>query len=166
MAHINKTLIYFVLFLTLFFSSCLKKDTKIPTGNHSFSCYVDGELFLPKPYFDWYKPNSDGLLISNSYSYITARANDHEKYLITFNVTDSTSNIAMLGETESDIYNTWTDFASLSTNGTVYFTKENSGFVEFTEYSDTNIIGIFEFTLYNKDDSTDIIHVTDGHFNN
>ncbi|PQJ76668.1 hypothetical protein [Polaribacter glomeratus] len=46
-----------------------------------------------------------------------------------------------------------------------YLSKNSSGIVTFTNISEINVMGTFEFTLYNENDDTDTISVTNGKFN-
>ena len=55
--------------------------------------------------------------------------------------------------------------AIIKINNKTYLSKDNSGSVTFTKVSDTNVEGTFEFTLYNENDDSDTIRVTNGKFN-
>ena len=55
--------------------------------------------------------------------------------------------------------------AIIKINNKTYLSRDNSGSVTFTEVSDTNVEGTFEFTLYNENDDSDTIRVTNGKFN-
>ena len=50
-------------------------------------------------------------------------------------------------------------------NDKKYLSKMNSGKLVLTEASDTNLEGTFEFTLYNENDDSDTIRITNGKFN-
>ena len=47
-----------------------------------------------------------------------------------------------------------------------YLSKNGSGTVTIIDTTGTELKGTFEFTLYNEKDDSDVIHVTDGRFDN
>ncbi|MBG6063613.1 hypothetical protein IWX83_003424 [Flavobacterium sp. CG_9.1] len=49
-------------------------------------------------------------------------------------------------------------------NGVKYLSKQGSGSVIFTVGIDTDSKGTFEFDVYNENNSNDIIHITNGQF--
>ena len=80
------------------------------------------------------------------------------------NIKDIDLNVINLNESDGSFYNYDINHAIIRKNGVLYLSKENSGTITFTESSSDNVKGTFEFTLYNENDESDTIHVTDGHF--
>ena len=164
-----KTIIRFtsLLFIILLFSnsSCTKR--KPPTGDHTFSCYIDGELFIPKGSSNLTStgPIGDGLSLLKYDDFFHASASDYNKYTIMFNIVNWEEGIFQLSNSNGDFYNDSTNHAMCKKNDIWYLSKENSGNVTFTKADiDGDTMGTFEFTLYNENDPTDVIHVTEGRF--
>ncbi len=154
--------ITFYLFVVLIFttSSC----RKLPHGDHSFYCYINGELFVPKgdPNFTT-SPYVEPLAFYVNQDNFRVRA-FNSKYHIMINIVDWDIGTHYLSQSE-DYYDYSKNHARVGVNQTWYISKPNSGKVTFTEASlDGNIKGTFEFTLYNENDDSDVIHVTGGHF--
>lgn len=147
-------------------SSCEKPDDQErPTGDHTFSCYIDGELFVPKPNPNISTtPSDDGFTFYKWDDNTTATARDYVKYTVFFNTIDREIGTIDLGNSSGSFYTYNINHAIVRKNGVLYLSKENSGTVTFTEITENNVIGTFEFTLYNENDDTDVIHVTDGRF--
>lgn len=149
--------------------SCNKTDDEVvPTGDHTFSCYINGEFFVPKGSITS-SPYHDGLSFLK-YDFFNATAKNSVKNAIvyftikdwaegTFNLT--TSNGLFQPSDPNDI-----NHAIVGINGIKYLSKENSGTVTFTTVTETDVKGNFEFTLYNENDESDIIHITNGKFDN
>ena len=151
------------LFVVLIFST--SSCRKLPHGDHSFYCYIDGELFVPKgdPNFTT-SPYDDGLTFYVSKEYFRMRARDFSKFFLIINIVNWDIGTHYLSQSNS-YYDYSTNHARVRVNQTWYVSKPNSGKVTFTEASlDGNIKGTFEFTLYNENDESDVIHVTGGHF--
>ncbi len=152
--------------------SCNKTDDDvIPTGDHTFSCYINGEFFVPKGNIGSI-PYNDGLsFLRNEYfesEYFRIEARNTTKNITvyfsildfsidTFNLTES--NGLFDPSDPNDI-----NHAIVRINGIKYLSKENSGTVTFTVVTDTHVKGTFEFTLYNENDESDVIHITHGNF--
>ena len=165
MKKLIKTIVFLGSLLLLLTSSSCDNDD-IETGDESFSCYINGQLFVPKarPLSFTTSPLSKKLIFNRG-SYFSVEAKDHEKYSIFImirNFKDSGSH-----SLQQNNFNGITNYVWIRTiiNGENYTSKENSGTVTFTEVSDTNVAGTFEFTLYNENDETDIIKITKGKFN-
>jgi len=167
MKTIKKMLLLGTLLVLLTGSSCETND--IETGDHSFSCYINGKLFIPKAnvnLLDTFPLQEK--LVFNRDSYFYARATDSKNYRIIFNIEDFHLGVFNLKQGDGDIYENQLNYAvvvAYSNGDKTYLSKEGVGTVTFTEVSANNVEGTFEFTLYNKDDETDTIKVTKGKFN-
>jgi len=164
-----KNLFFFILIILLFNNaSCEKPIIEPPTGDNTFYCYINGELFVPKSCVSCV-PFYQGYSMLEYDNYFTSRAYDQKKYTVyftiinwevgTFNLQDS--NGLMAPEDHNDI-----NHAIIIKNGIKYLSKQGSGIVNFTVKTETDIKGTFEFTLYNEDNPNDMIQVTNGHFDN
>ncbi len=168
MKKFNGILLYIVLLLLLTGGSCIRPEQELPSGDHSFYCYIDGELFVPKGFHDVFSesPPNDGLFFVIYEDYFHVHASDNKKYFVMFNIVDWHTGTFQLNNSSGITTDRSINHAIVKINGVWYLSKENSGTVTFTEAGmDENTEGTFEFTLYNENDDSDIIHVTGGHFN-
>ena len=161
--------ISFLLVLSIF--SCHKNTVEIPTGDGTLSCYINGELFLPAenvPGGIFFQRN--GLTISKYDEYMKLVARDYKKYLIYFMIVDYGEGTYTLSDSDGGFEPTTAsgkkNDAIVTIDGVRYLSKEGSGTVTFTDTTGTELKGTFEFTLYNEKDDSDVIHVTDGRFDN
>jgi hypothetical protein len=84
---------------------------------------------------------------------------------VTFNITDWGVGFYNLSESNGDYYNHSINHAMIRRDGAWYVSIENSGNVNFIEADiDGNTRGTFEFILYNENDPSDTINITDGQF--
>ncbi|MGJ8745993.1 hypothetical protein [Polaribacter sp.] len=161
-----KTIFFFSsLFILLTSSSCETNDD-LEFGENSFSCYINGELFTPKPSTSISTSPVSKKLIFNRDSFFSVSAKDHDKYTIFImirNFEDKNSHSLKLNNTQ----NVDDSYANIYTliNGKKYISKDDSGIVTFTNVTDSNVEGTFEFTLYNVNDDNDVIQITNGKFN-
>jgi len=160
-----KNIVKYSFFILLFTSASCNDEQELPTGDHSFYCYIDGELFVPRgnPNITT-SPSDDGYTFYKWQNNTTAIAKDYTKFTVFFNTL-----LRDLGEKElENSSGSFLDYsinhAIVRKNGVLYISKENSGSITFTENTDDNIKGTFEFTLYNENDDNDTIQVTNGHF--
>jgi len=169
MKLIKYYIIYSLLFLLFTSVSCNKPDDEvIPTGDHTLSCFINGDFFVPKGSITS-MPYDDGLTLNRQESHFKALAKDFTKYLVYFTIKDweedtfnlTISNGLFPPSDPNDI-----NHAIVRINGIKYLSKENSGTVTFTTVTETDVKGTFEFTLYNENDESDIIHITNGKFDN
>jgi len=167
MKAIKELIKYSFIIIFLSSSSCDGSDEQeIPTGNHSFYCYIDGDLFVPKgnPNITT-SPSNDGLALLQYDSFFQADVKDFEKYVVMFNISNWTEGIFNLSESDGDFYNHSINHAMIKIDDIWYLSKENSGNVIFSEADiEGNTYGTFEFTLYNENDENDTIQITSGHF--
>ena len=158
------SLVYLSLLLVFSASACKKQ--KLPSGDHSFYCYIDGELFVPKgdPNFTTSPYDDDGYTFYKWEHNTTVYARDYEKYVVFFNTLSRSLGKHYLEESSGSLLDYSINHAIVVKNGTKYISKEGSGYIQYNESNDENVKGTFEFTLYNEDDDSDVIHVTGGHF--
>ncbi len=175
-----KKILFTIITLSLvLFISCDKDKEERRLGDHTISFYLDGKLWQ----------NSEGNSVtggisSNSYTFngegeniraITARNWDKgAMYLSMSQRTDN--NIYPLGNNNGILsYHTDpfdTNLMRLRNHDKMYLSKEGYGWAEITvDYYDTinqvgHFEGNFEATLFNENDSTDVIQITDGRWNN
>ena len=151
------------LFVVLMFST--SSCRKLPHGDHSFYCYIDGELFVPKGNTRIStSPYEDGYIFYKQDDHTTVIAKDFKKYTVFFNTTSRVLGKHFLKNSSGSFYDYDVNHAIVRVNGIKYLSKEGSGYIQYTESNDENVKGTFEFTLYNENDDSDVIHVTGGHF--
>lgn len=153
-----------MLFLTN--GSCEKPEQEIPTGDNTFSCFINGELFVPKGNTNvTTTPTNDGLSFYKYEDFFQANIQDYEKYYVMFNIVNWEIGTFNVSNSSGVLTDHSLNHAMVRMDGIWYLSKENSGTVTFSEASiDGNTKGIFEFTLYNENDDSDVIHVTNGQF--
>ena len=144
-------------------------NTEQPTGEDSFSFFINGDLYIPKAGngigggdirpFSWYYSNFNN---SKPYVFNIKGNGDYNVSLFLINpklgenILDKklihsfdTSNSGMIIKNETIFYNTKEN--------------QNNGIVTFTELSETKAIGTFECALYNEKNNE--LKVTKGRFN-
>lgn len=165
-------LILFNVFALILFAngSCSKPEPIIPTGNHTFSCRINGKLFLPKSSSPIGTVGSTGdglsfLRLNNNLDIAPLAYNSPTA--INFYIKNYAIGIFILTDSNGRIeypYDNPDNQATLLYNGVKYLSKQGSGHVTFTDVTTENVKGTFEFTLYNENDNNDVIHVTEGKF--
>jgi hypothetical protein len=168
MKKLIKTIVFLGSLLLLLTSSSCDNDD-IETGDHSFSCYINGQLFVPKGSTNLIStsPSNDGVffLVYDDFFNVKSYNSDIFVYITIINQNtgkfDLNTSHGVYGLDDPNTIN----HAIISIGDKTYLSKENSGSITFTEVSDTNVAGAFEFTLYNENDETDIIKITKGRFN-
>ena len=155
-------------FLFLLTSQSCKKKEKLPEGDHTLYCYIDGELFVPEGDCDVAStfPCQESLQISKTEHIFDLWARG-DKYTLEFLILNWGEGTYYLEEGSTTYHDFNKTYAILfnKRNHNTYISHDNSGRVKFEQASpDGDTKGTFEFTLYNVEDSTDVIHVTDGHF--
>jgi len=160
-----KNIVKYSFFILLFTSASCNDEQELPTGDHSFYCYIDGELFVPRgnPNITT-SPSDDGLRISITGDFYQIEAKDYSKYTVFLNIKDIDLETINLEESNGSFYDFDINHAIIRRNSVKYLSKDNSGTIIFTENTDDNVKGTFEFTLYNENDENDTIQVTNGHF--
>jgi hypothetical protein len=153
-------------------ASCNEPDLPIPTGDHTFSCRINGKLFLPQAIGGWStSPSSshDGLsyYVKPDYFNIQTGNNEYNMFYIniinwkvgTFNLIDSNGYVGPQNGDPRDI-----NHVIVIKNGVKYLSKQGSGSVIFTVVTDTDSKGTFEFDVYNENNNSDVLHITNGQF--
>ncbi len=173
-----KTKIIIILTALFFIQASCKKQKQRPTGNHTLSCYIDGELFIPKDNFDIYSAAGSGLSIeyypkyyNNDTDFFFIEATDHNKYTLIINLYDKieqNKKYYFQDGIDDPYSNVIISRVWLKSKNGKYLSKQGSGWIEFSKFDTIagDYKGKFEFDLYNKDNPNDVIHVTDGIFDN
>jgi hypothetical protein len=175
----NTLLLIFPILLAF---SC-KKEEERRLGDGTISCYINGELWQNSEF-----GSSSGGIKSESHSFVINSkknrgvsgylwdnstlyfflVNGKTKGKFNLNESDGINQLLLDKSTQEHM-----NFHSKKIGS--YLSKENSGWVKVTKYEHyqdskgewhQNFEGEFEATLYNKDDPSDIIEITDGRFNN
>ncbi len=168
----------FVLFI-----SCVQEEEEVEVrrlGDHTISFYLNGKLWQNSKI-----TSTTGGISTSSYSFYeepennnhTVRASNWSKGTMYLSLSQRANNgIYPIGNNNeivsypSDPFDT--NLMRLTHNGKMYFSKKDHGWAEITVlYFDTanktrHYEGIFEATLFYENDSTDIIRLTDGRWNN
>lgn len=162
-------LIYILFGLLPLFNACNETQVEIPMGNNTFSCNVNGRLFLPRGYSGGVMPGGDGISFLKGNGFYNVMAKDYREYTIYFNIKDpqvGTFNLeesdgALPGSDNRDITH-----AIVRSNHALFISKPGSGTITLEEYSDDNIVGTFEFTVYRQDNPSQTLLITNGNFDN
>ncbi len=160
------------------FTSCFNFDDDSPkvappiTQENSFSCKINGELFIPEPHGGLFasSPPIRAILQDNNTWGFNMGNGAIEIYMYVYDATEtgeyiitaSDGNINYVGETENLVE--MTDFY---TPGVVYISTNNNDKINVLELEIDNKI-IFEFdeiTLINNTDPEDVIIFSEGKLN-
>ena len=177
-----------ILFLSIFllvinFNSCKKKTeekkNELPTGENTFYCYIDGELYVPKG-DGWAIPKIKGLNYIkcdiDSPSFFIRAYNVENKKAINIHFENGIENTGAITLMQSNYdtcdMNTCNAYLAVveNVNGIStskwYFTHDGTGTVDITYLSNDkkHFIGTFDMIVYHEDTNAPI-HITDGHFN-
>lgn len=161
--------ILIVIFSLPIFNACNETQIEIPTGNNTFSCYVNGRLFLPRGYSGGVMPGGDGISFLKGNGFYNVMAQDYREYTIYFNIKDPQVGTFNLEESDGLLPGSDTrdiTHAIVSRNNHLYISKPGSGTITLEEYSDDNIVGTFEFTVYRQDNPSQTLRITNGNFDN
>jgi hypothetical protein len=178
---LNKTIL--LLLLPILFAFSCKKEEERRLGDGTISFYMNGELWQNSEF-----GSSSGGIKSKSYSFMLNLKNNRG---VSGTLWDESTFYFFLinGKKEGDFkLNPSNGINELLSDKSThdhmnlhskklgsYLSKENSGWVKVTKYEHyqdskgewhLDYEGEFEATLYNKDDPSDIIEITDGRFNN
>jgi hypothetical protein len=171
MKKLIKTIVFLGSLLLLLTSSSCDNDD-IETGDHSFSCYINGQLFVPKGSTNLIStsPSNDGLSFkefNNDLDLVIEVDNSNNKMVIYIKYYTSKNEFSLQNSNGIINYpfNSPETSVVLMFNNKKYISKIGSGTIIFTEASEVNIEGTFGFVLYNVDDENDRIRVTKGKFN-
>ena len=156
-----------LIFATTLNSSCEEQNTNESTGNDTFSCYINGNLYIPsagtgigggdiRP-FNWAYGNEND-------SYITIEATGKD-WTLFLNLLNPKKGKNILNQELSNSIDYYHSGMAVHNSNEFYNTKDNqeNGYINFTELSKTKSIGTFECTLY--DENGKELKVTNGKFN-
>ena len=158
-----------LLFFAIVCTNC-SDNTEQPTGEDSFSFFINGELYIPEAGngigggeiqpFSWYysdfnEPNNKFLFNINGLG----------KYRVTLKIKEPRKGENFLNNELKNEFDTLNSGMIVQNETIFYNTKnnQNNGIITFTELSETKAVGTFECTLYNE--NGDKIKITDGKFN-
>ncbi|MGB0869691.1 MAG: hypothetical protein ACPGSD_08840 [Flavobacteriales bacterium] len=174
-----KTKIYISLCLLLSLLSCTKDDNETRrTGDETISCYINGKLWQNsasvktiggathysytslgnvKDFYGVYGKKWD---VSSLYLMASSCRNDDSTY---YDLHNSVGNLSLLIDKKEKNTMTFRSESDIK-----YLSKEKQGFIKLiSKYNDFNqptLEGYFEAILYNENDPTDVLHITDGRF--
>ena len=103
--------------------------------------------------------------ISITDNFYQIEAHDYSNYTVFINITDNHFETIDLEESSGSFYNFSINHVIIRRNGVIYLSKDNSGSIILTSNTNENVSGTFEFILYNENNESDIIKVTNGKFN-
>ena len=159
-----------LIFLTTLNSSCEEHNTNESTGNDTFSCYINGKLYVPsagtgigggdiRP-FSWAYTNFDDS--TNPYLFTMGSGGD---YTLSIRLINPNIGQNILNEELIDQFDIEHSGMIVLNATNFYNTKNNlnNGYVNFTEFTKTKAIGTFECTLYGENGKE--LKVTNGKFN-
>lgn len=154
-----------LIFMTTIFSCEDNTNTNDSTGDDTFSCYVNGKLYIPsagtgigggdiRPFYWTFEEDN------NLFSIYTGG-----DYAIRITTINSVVGNNILNEELNDTFDYYHSGMIVQNELIFYNTKDgqNNGTVTFTEYNETKALGTFECTLYN--DNGDELKITNGKFN-
>jgi hypothetical protein len=159
-----------LIFVTTLNSSCEEHNTNESTGNDTFSCYINGNLYIPsagtgigggdiRP-FNWAYTNFDNS--TNPYLFTMGSGGD---YTLSIRLINPNIGQNILNEELIDQFDIEHSGMIVLNTTNFYNTKNNlnNGYVNFTEFTKTKAIGTFECTLYGENGKE--LKVTNGKFN-
>lgn len=170
-----KNLVLLFSFILLSFCSCNKKDdAPAPpiTAENTFSCNIDGELFVPKEHSGFIPGKGEPIIVTNSidnnYKIILGDGSK-DIYIHLYNL--NLKGIYQLSSSNGDNFFVGDEFSSmeLKQNGISYnyVSSEESGNIDilFFEPKKKIVFQFDEIRLYNPDDHNDSIKLTNGKLN-
>jgi hypothetical protein len=159
-----------LIFVTTLNSSCEDVNTNESTGNDTFSCYINGKLYVPsagtgigsgdiRP-FNWSYSNLDD--ITTPYFFSISSSGD---YAVSINIATPKVGKDILDQELDDTIDFSHSGMIVKNSNEFYNTRNNqeNGSVNFTELSKTKAIGTLECALY--DEKGKELKVTNGKFN-
>jgi hypothetical protein len=190
----NFTQFWIVLIGIIGLSACSNDDVtndRLPpattTGANTAGCYIDGKLLIPKngttgwtgtPYGLHYVYGNNFWPDKNDFWQLHISNNSNEGN--TFGVVLYIRNMLngngdyIIGQSNEDLYSDGPDnnqiIAGINTNGVnkTYYSFDNSGVITITrsdlDYGISIYSGTFYCTLYNKDNPSETIEITEGRF--
>ena len=159
-----------LIFVTTLNSSCEDVNTNESTGNDTFSCYINGKLYVPsagtgigggdiRP-FNWSYSNLDDQ--TNPLLFSISSIGD---YALSIKIISPKIGKNILNQELIHSFDTTHSGMIVKNSNEFYNTRDSqeNGSINFTEISETRAIGTFECTLYNENGKE--LKVTNGKFN-
>ena len=164
------TMVTLLLLATTLNCNCEDNNTNDSTGDDSFSCDMNGQLYIPsagtgigggdiRP-FNWSYSNLDD---PTNPDYLKIRGGG--AYTLSINIINPELGENSLNEELIHQFETEHSGMIVLNSDNFYNTRNNqdNGTVNLTELSETKAIGTFECTLYDEDGNE--LRVTNGKFN-
>ena len=176
-----KTIVFLFLFTI---TSCSESDApqdQLPpitqTGANTFGCVINGEVLIPKDGIGVPQPKGITVKYRNNKNFIIDAGNLKDNgggdiYIYIYNLTSTGVYNLGVSDNQSDL-----SFAPSyphifcrtydgANQGKVYLSNVNSGTITITRFdSDNHIVsGTFELTVFNKDNPSETIEITEGRF--
>tara|TARA_R110002124_G_scaffold41498_1_gene128649 strand:- start:1195 stop:1716 length:522 start_codon:yes stop_codon:yes gene_type:complete len=165
MKHFFFKTVLFLFALILFSCEGNNLNTNESTGNDSFSCLVNGKLYIPsagtgiggsdiRPFSWTFEPDKKVFSIYT-----------RGEYRIRITSVNTIIGNNILNEELGDTFD-FSHSGMIVQNSLIFYNtknNQNNGTITFTEFTETTAIGIFDCTLYN--DKGDELKVTEGKFN-
>jgi len=150
--------------------NCEDNNTNDSTGDDSFSCDMNGQLYIPsagtgigggdiRP-FAWSYSNLDDPTVPYFFNLGGIGNYTVALYLVNPSVGEN-----ILNEQLDDTIDFTHSGMIVKNSNEFYNTRnnQNNGYVNFTEFSETKVVGTFECILYDEDGNE--LRVTNGKFN-
>jgi len=169
----KKTILFTLLFFFIL-TACKKDDDTAPpiTQENTFSCKINGELFLPEDYSSFPNtfPGISNLIIPENNWFFHFRNRKRDIYIYIVNVLETGSYTIQLSDGNGDFLgdeNSGCEVDLNKPNGTRHHSINNNDIVRILELDiDTRIVLEFdEITLVGNNDPNDIIKLTEGKLN-
>ncbi|MBP7172721.1 MAG: DUF5025 domain-containing protein [Cloacibacterium sp.] len=172
----------FFLLLLIGFSaiSCTDRNTETKTdqlppitqtGANTAGCLVDGKVLIPKNGSQAIGgPPAYGLVISRLYGSFRLDIKNYKNAFIHLFIKklEDNKSIYNIEQSDGEFYephsNNSESQLSISYNYKEYLSSSNSGTINITKNSYPIISGTFTATLYNKDNPSEKINITEGRF--
>lgn len=160
----------FLLLIAIVTCSCDKEDLDAPpiTQDNTFSCKIDGELFVAQPHGGFLQ--MEGIIVqAMQNSWLVILSNRHQKvYIKLKNVNTSGMRYIQRSENIRNPTEANNSIGFIANGGPIFthVSQDDTGFINVLEWK--NEILIFEFDeliLYDIDDPTKTITLTDGKLN-
>ncbi len=114
-------------------------------------------------------PSNNGMSFINGSDWFYVMARDYREYTIYFNINGPQVGTFNLEESDGLLPGSDTrdiTHAIVSRNNHLFISKPGSRTITLEEYSDDNIVGTFEFTVYRQDNPSQTLRITNGNFDN
>lgn len=157
----------FVLFLAFLLANCQDRNSA-ESGDNTLSCDINGKLFVPKYLNATSASSYKGLSINRANNgkdleiYATNKTDNTDIYIY---VKDFSLGSFELSDSNGSGTNINNSQATVIYNSKKYLSKSgNSGSLIITTLTSSDVKGTFFFKLFNENDPSDVIDITNGKF--